>query len=109
MKARTHKEILKYYLDHPTEKIQDIANHFLINKSTVSTVINHYYQNLMVHKELAFCYSFSCPTSIGYLFDDIQERKVLFGAGYIANREDFTQYELDWLLKNYNLENTYKY
>ena len=82
-----------------------MAEELYVNKSQVSQAISSYFESLNIGKEIGFCFSFSFPQNLGYIFDDYREREVLIEDNEILNKSDFTQYELMWLLENYGLGN----
>ena len=99
------KDIIKYYLNNQTKSVKELAEELYVNKSQVSQAISSYFESLNIGKEIGFCFSFSFPQNLGYIFDDYREREVLIEDNEILNKSDFTQYELMWLLENYGLGN----
>ena len=97
------EKIIKYYLKNQTKSLEGLSEELQVNKSQVSQAISSYFESLNIGKDIGFCFSFSFPQNLGYIFDDYREREVLIEDNEILNKSDFTQYELLWLLENYGL------
>jgi len=97
------EQIIKHYLKNQTKSVKELADELDVNKSQVSQAVSSYFESLNIGKNIGFCFSFSFPQNLGYIFDDYREREVLIEDNEILNKSDFTQYELMWLLENYGL------
>lgn len=97
------KDIIKHYLKNQTKSLEELSEELDVNKSQVSQAVSSYFESLNIGKDIGFCFSFSFPQNLGYIFDDYREREVLIEDNEILNKSDFTQYELLWLLENYGL------
>ena len=97
------EQIIKHYLKNQTKSLEELAEELDVNKSQVSQAVSSYFESLNIGKDIGFCFSFSFPQNLGYIFDDYREREVLIEDNEILNKSDFTQYELMWLLENYGL------
>lgn len=97
------KDIIKHYLKNQTKSLEELAEELDVNKSQVSQAVSSYFESLNIGKDIGFCFSFSFPQNLGYIFDDYREREVLIEDNEILNKSDFTEYELMWLLENYGL------
>ena len=97
------EQIIKHYLKNQTKSLEELAEELDVNKSQVSQAVSSYFESLNIGKDIGFCFSFSFPQNLGYIFDDYREREVLIEDNEILNKSDFTEYELMWLLENYGL------
>ena len=97
------EQIIKHYLKNQTKSLEELAEELDVNKSQVSQAVSSYFESLNIGKDIGFCFSFSSPQNLGYIFDDYREREVLIEDNEILNKSDFTEYELMWLLENYGL------
>ena len=97
------EQIIKHYLKNQTKSLEELAEELDVNKSQVSQAVSSYFESLNIGKDIGFCFSFSFPQNLGYIFDDYREREVLIEDNEILNKSNFTEYELMWLLENYGL------
>ena len=72
------------------------------NPENVKKIISEFNKSILLEKELYFCFGIG-RDDLGFLFDNGQEKVVIINDNVVENSKEFTDYELMWLFKNYNL------